>query len=158
MNSNSLQSTQQGAVLVLGLLILTIMSLITVSGMNAAIVNEKISANQQFVEVAFQSADSAGNFALEQDAWVNATLSQLEVPEPTWPTYDVGTIGGDDTNVNVEMRARRSFLPGNSVRLGGSFSFYTIETTADATAVATADGPSQINKVIVKAFSRAGAG
>lgn len=148
--ASSLES-QRGAVLLLSLIILTVMSVLTVSGMNTSLINEQMAANHQFREVSFQVADSGGDYAVQQEEWVNDTLAQLEVTTPEWPTYAVDLEDGH-SRMTVEMQARRSLMPGNSIREGGTFMFYTIETEANAQSY------ENVASGIVKGFTRAGAG
>lgn len=146
-----LAANQRGAVLLLSLIILTVMSVLTVSGMNTSLINEQMAANHQFREVSFQVADSGGNFAVQQEEWVNETLGQLDVAVPQWPSYQVDVEDGHST-MTVDMQARRSLMPGNSIRQGGTFMFYTIETESNAQSY------ENVSSTIVKGFTRAGAG
>jgi len=142
---------QRGAVLLISLIILTVMSVLTISGMDSALTNEQMAANHQFREVSFQVADSGGEFAVSQSEWVNTTLAQLEVATPNWPTYDVD-FGDGVSTLTVGMEARQTPLPGNSIRQGVTFTFYTIETLSQAQSY------QNVPSTIIKGFTRAGAG
>lgn len=142
---------QRGAVLLVSLMVLTVMSVLTVAGMNSAITNEQMAANHQFREVSFQVADSGGNRAIGQDEWVNNTLCRLDESQPDWPEYAIEVADGRST-LSVVMQARRSPMFGNSIRQGGTFMYYTIETQSDATSYGN------VSSTIVKGFTRAGAG
>lgn len=147
----AMSQSQRGAVLLVSLIILTVMSVLKVSGMNTALTNEQMAANHQYREVSFQVADSGGNFAVSQPEWVNTTLAQLEVATPSWPNYNVDLEDGVST-LTVDMQARRSPMAGNSIRQGGTFMFYTIETQSRAQSYGN------VSSTIVKGFTRAGAG
>jgi type IV pilus assembly protein PilX len=55
----SIKQTQQGVVLIVGLIILMVMSLIGIAGMQSTTMEEKMAGNMRDQSVAFQSAETA---------------------------------------------------------------------------------------------------
>jgi hypothetical protein len=144
---------QTGAVLLLSLIILTVMAILSATGMESAIINERMASNHQVREVSFQVAESGGGLAMAEPVWINEALSQLARNEAdrNWPNYNVNFPDNHST-LSVQMEARQSFVPGNSIRHGGTFSYYTVETVSNAQSFG------DISTTIVKGFTRAGAG
>lgn len=65
----SLRERQQGAVLIVGLLLLVVISVLAVSGMNTATTELAIARNNQNYEYAFQAAETGLETAMSQGAY-----------------------------------------------------------------------------------------
>lgn len=90
-NMNSRPSRQRGAVLVIGLLILLVMTLLGVTAMSTSTMQERMSANGMNVSIAFQAAESAVVAAMSNLVTVKAAMgSTAAVAGPT-VTYGSGT-------------------------------------------------------------------
>ncbi len=79
---------QQGAVLVIGLLLLVVITILAVSGMNTATTELAMARNDQTYENAFQAAETGIENALAQDVF-NTGGPTIITPPPT--TYEVVT-------------------------------------------------------------------
>ena len=96
---------QQGAALVVGLILLTILTLLAVSGMNTASVELVMAGNEQYRQRAFQAAGTGIEEALSELATVpqdntGKTLTDQPVKKTTNETYNVTSkYVGDDLNV-----------------------------------------------------------
>lgn len=92
-------SPQQGAVLVVGLIILSVMVVIGITAVNFTSLGEKLTGNQRNQELALQAAESA---LVDAESWLTA---QLEVPEAIQtcasPPCDLYTLGSF-TNLNLK--------------------------------------------------------
>ncbi|MEE9397870.1 MAG: PilX N-terminal domain-containing pilus assembly protein, partial [Methylococcales bacterium] len=74
---NFSRSNQQGAVLVVGLVTLLVLTLLGITGMRTSIMEEKMSANLISQNIALQAADSclqrgmldSGGFTLDDSQW-----------------------------------------------------------------------------------------
>jgi type IV pilus assembly protein PilX len=73
---------QQGAALIIGLLLLVVITILAVSGMNTATTELAMARNDQTYENAFQSAETGLETALAQGNW-NTALNIVVTPPPT---------------------------------------------------------------------------
>ena len=79
---------QQGAALIIGLLLLVVITILAVSGMNTATTELAMARNDQTYENAFQAAETGLETALAQGNWSTA-VNVIVTPPPT--TYEVVT-------------------------------------------------------------------
>ncbi len=77
---------QQGAVLIIGLLLLVVITILAVSGMNTATTELAMARNDQTYENAFQAAETGLETALAQGNF-NTAVNVVVTPPPT--TYEV---------------------------------------------------------------------
>lgn len=89
---------QQGAVLVVGLLLLVVITILAVSGMNTATTELTMARNDQTYENAFQAAETGLETALAQENF-NTAGPVVVTPPPT--TYEVvsATIRYEDSTL-----------------------------------------------------------
>lgn len=85
MNRNSIQlrARQQGAALVVGLILMVVITVLAISGMNTATTELAMARNDQSYEYAFQAAETGLEAALSQgsfDTLVNVNLTQTVNP------------------------------------------------------------------------------
>jgi type IV pilus assembly protein PilX len=80
---------QQGAALIIGLLLLVVITILAVSGMNTATTELAMARNDQSYENAFQSAETGLETALAQGNW-NTAINIVVTPPPT-SAYEVVT-------------------------------------------------------------------
>lgn len=113
---------QQGAVLVIGLLILLGMTQLAVTGMTTSITQETIARNTHEIVQTLNATESMANYAFAQTNWINLALSYIDEPGfEDWPTYlfqEADVVGQDVVDrydMDIEIRAQQSLAPGMSV-------------------------------------------
>ena len=82
---------QQGAVLVVGLLLLVVITVLAVSGMNTATTELAMARNDQTYENVFQSAEKGLETALAQGIF-NTTANVIVTPPPT-TSHEIISVG-----------------------------------------------------------------
>jgi hypothetical protein len=123
MKTMTVESRQQGAALVVGLILLVVVTVLAISGMNTATTELAIARNNQNYENAFQAAETGIETALSQgrfDTLANTTLQQ-------------------DINVNDDVRAVIAFdtstlVPDRAFSLGVGSGIAAYHFTATSTA------------------------
>ena len=78
---------QQGAVLVMALVMLTVLTLIGVSSMSSSTLELKVAANTQQHDVAFQAAQSVIDITASDDP-LNTNNYQVFITDPANPAYE----------------------------------------------------------------------
>lgn len=118
---STLAKKQDGAALVVGLLILLLATFLAVATMNNANVQERMAANAQNENLAFQAAESAIDAQIVGVIGGNtsnlaAARTQFGMPTPSWPT-DTYDAGDTDITTNVEIRSMgdMTLSSGNSI-------------------------------------------
>ncbi len=79
---------QQGAVLVMALVMLTVLTLIGVSSMSSSTIEMKVSSNTQQHDIAFQAAQGIIGIASSQDSPLNTNNYQVFETDDTQPGYE----------------------------------------------------------------------
>lgn len=137
-----LPATQSGAVLVLGLVMLTVLTLIGVSSMSNSTLEMKVASNQQQHNVAFQAAQSRLAFSSKDDALnpINFLIAIDVTDPPSWPVQNCNAADGCPDGADWSATAEARYLDcqigiGSSLEAGKGFSFRAFEITA--TGVAT---------------------
>jgi len=120
MQKNVLVKRQQGAVLLVGLLILLLATMISVSALNNSNLQEKMASNAQNLNRAYQSAQGAidhqvaaiqaGTTSMLSDAIV-----QAQSGSPTWPTTTFTLTGDSSVTTSLTIKYR-----GTTIATGGS--------------------------------------
>lgn len=112
---------QNGAVLVVGLLILLLATFLAVATMNNSNVQERMAANSQNENLAFQAAESGVDSQINlisggDTSKLAEAKTQYEAATPVWPTasYDAGDT---DITTSVEIRGMgdMALSSGNSI-------------------------------------------
>ncbi len=101
----ALSGNQTGAVLVVSLIVLLVLTLLGVAGMNSSMMQERMAANAQHSNRAFQAAESAAGALMQQ--LMNGDLSMLQqsmASADSMSTTTAFSIGGSD--VSSEYTAR----------------------------------------------------
>ena len=106
--STHINSRENGAALVIGLLLLLLITFLVVASMNNANVQERMAANSQNINLAFQAAESGIDEQVSQvesgdTAALNTALIQSHSATPNWPT-DTYDAGDSDISTAVEIR------------------------------------------------------
>lgn len=142
---------QGGAVLLLGLILLVVFSVLSVSSVEIGINNEKIAANHFSNQATFQLAESAAPYALAQNAWVNEAISRADESNNVVGAFTVPQTKTDEV-LTVTLQASRVPMPGYSLLIDSGSRFVQVTTASDA---AIKNGtPARV----VQGFVRAGAG
>ncbi|MGD9339290.1 MAG: hypothetical protein C0629_13890 [Chromatiales bacterium] len=124
MSNVTLQTRQQGAALVVGLVLLLVLTVLGVSGMNTATLEWTMATNDQYSENAFQAAETGidralagGNFTTQgtvtspltvlpnQSTFVSETSFELETAPPPRPGlgFSQGVGGGGFSAYHFEV-------------------------------------------------------
>lgn len=117
-----MKDKQSGAVLIIGLILLTVMTIVVVAGMESAIVNEKISYNHQAKETLFQLVDSGGPIGLEQKNLINDAFIN-----PTSYTTDSLSRGEEKATLELEFNVRPRLNPGFSTSQNTTVQLYMLD-------------------------------
>ena len=120
MNQTSGPRRQRGAALVVGLLLLTVITLLAIAGMNSASVELVMAGNSQFHQKAFQAAETGIETTLVTGGFLPGT------DDP--PNNDVPVTGSDPDKYSVELRSDLKGLPqpaiwGNSASAFSTYHF-----------------------------------
>ncbi len=143
---------ETGAVLIVGLLLLISMTLLTVGGMQSVAMNENMASNSHLQNRRFQAAESAGEFSLDQTAWINQTLTYMDDPDfSDWPSYTVD-INDQDLTIQVTLEASSSMMMGYSLNMDGSSSYIRLQADSQSNFATGA------STRLVQGFVRVGAG
>jgi Tfp pilus assembly protein PilX len=99
---------ESGAALIVGLMILLLATFLAVAAMNNSGMQEKMASNAQFVNQAFQAAESAIDSKLTEvsdgdTSLLSLSLAQMGLPSPTWPTYTYD-VGNSKISTNAVVR------------------------------------------------------
>ena len=93
---------QKGAVLVMALVMLTVLTLIGVSSMSSSTLELKVASNTQQHDIAFQAAQTVIEIAASEDP-LNTNNYQVFVTEPTNPLYEqIITYDSDDGEATAQ--------------------------------------------------------
>lgn len=111
-------SKQQGAVLIVGLLILLVVTILGVSGMDFSIKSERVSANTARIHQLYHDAENAIDYSITQSDWRNTAINKyLQYKETsTNPTWGVNEINADETDRVVKAQ---SIISGNQIQPRG---------------------------------------
>src|SRR5882672_3732872 len=104
---------QQGAALIVGLLLLVVLSLLAVAGMNSASLEFIMAGNEQYKQNAFQAAETG-----IQNAINTATYTTNASPGTTITTQlanPVAGTNGDTYDLNIVYVAENDLAPSSSV-------------------------------------------
>lgn len=143
---------QKGVVLIVGLLILISLTLLSVGGMNTSIMNERMASNAQIVQQAFQSAESAGTFAMNQPSWMNQTLTYVDdATFSAWTTYPVD-LDNSDVTATAILSADKIIVPGYSADNEAGVSYIQLQVDSSA---AVHDG---VDTRLIQGYVAIGAG
>ena len=134
---------QQGAALIIGLLLLVVITILAVSGMNTATTELAMARNDQNFENAFQAAETGIENALAQDVFSTGGPTVI-TPPPT--TYEVvtATILFEDSTLVPDQ----AFSLGS----GSGIAAYHFNATSDAKYIISVDNDRNARAVHTQAF------
>ncbi len=152
MNRRSMinRKRQQGAVLIVGLLLLVVITILAVSGMNTATTELAMARNDQTYENAFQAAETGLENALERKPFNTGGPPVIVTLPPT--TYEVvtATIVFEDTTLVPDQ----AFSLGS----GSGVSAYHFNVTSNAEYVISTGNDRNASAVHTQAFYIVGPG
>lgn len=126
MNEMIPRKKQQGAALVVGLILLVVVTVLAISGMNTATTELALARNDQNYENAFQAAETGIEFALSQGSFNTLAPTQLN---------DIEVPARQNDIVNVELEFEdTSLVPDKafSLGVGSGIAAYHFNATAIA--------------------------
>ncbi len=123
MKPTTIANRQQGAALIVGLILLVVVTVLAISGMNTATTELAIARNDQNYENAFQAAETGIEFALSQGRF--DTLASTTLQQNVIRNDDVETVIVFDTATLVPDRAF-------SLGVGSGIAAYHFTATATA--------------------------
>jgi type IV pilus assembly protein PilX len=99
---------ESGAALIVGLMILLLATFLAVAAMNNSGMQEKMASNAQFVNQAFQAAESAidskvADISAGDTSLLSASLAQMGLSSPNWPTFTYN-VGNSKISTNAVVR------------------------------------------------------
>jgi type IV pilus assembly protein PilX len=121
------RSRQQGAALVIGLMLLLVLTLLAISGMNTATVELQMAGNQQYAQNAFQAAETG----IEQ-AMATNTVNTNSTTTVAITAIDGSTTDTYESNTGFEAPNGITAVPGGGFSMGSgtSFSAYHFDVTS----------------------------
>jgi hypothetical protein len=123
---------QNGAALVVGLILLVVVTVLAISGMNTATTELALARNNQNYESAFQAAETGIEIALAQGSFNTLTPTIL-------PDLDIPAREDDTVTVELEFEDT-SLVPDKAFSLGVGSGIAAYHFTATATAESARDG------------------
>jgi type IV pilus assembly protein PilX len=122
---------QQGAALVVGLILLVVITVLAISGMNTATTELAMARNDQNYENAFQAAETGLELALSQGNF--STLANANVTQEINDNDNVSTLIAFERSTHVPDRAF-------SLGVGSGIAAYHFLSTATASSLRDPDG------------------
>lgn len=128
---------QNGAALVVGLMLLVVITVLAVSGMNTATTELAMARNDQNYENAFQAAETGLEQALAQGVYA-AVAGEVDLPEQTIPSYNSSV---DKVDASIEFE-NSTLVPDAafSLGVGSGISAYHFLATASASSKRSSSG------------------
>lgn len=123
MRPTTFANRQQGAALIVGLILLVVVTVLAISGMNTATTELAIARNDQNYENAFQAAETGIEFALSQ--------GRFDTLAPT--TLQQNVIRNDDVETVIVFQTA-TLVPDRAFSLGVGSGIAAYHFTATATA------------------------
>lgn len=139
-NDTCRRNAQQGAALVVGLLLLLVLTVLGISGLVMATMELQMAGNQQFQERAFQAAEAGIEQAMRSPN-LNTTYTPA-VPLTGTATVSAGTSGQADTadtKLYFDTEAGITPVPGGGYSLGTGLQAYhfVVESAGESARGAT---------------------
>jgi len=109
---------QQGAALIIGLILLLILTLLAVAGMNTATLELQMAGNEQYQQRAFEAAETAIEQAIETGTY------NTNVPDIRGPTTVTGSNDQWEFVMSLDPDTGETPVPGGGYSLGSGFTAY----------------------------------
>jgi type IV pilus assembly protein PilX len=126
----AIPQAQKGAALIIGLLLLTVLTLLAITGMNTASTELTMAGNEQFRQNAFEAAETG----IEQALVVLPTLAQTAVPVVVGAT-NVPNSTTDQYSTRTTYMGEDANIPNFSI---GKFTGYHYEIVSQGTSARNA--------------------
>ncbi len=97
----TVMESQRGAALVTALILLTVLTLLALTSMSTTSLEEKMAANTQEVNRAFQAAESGLRLAFSDDSAFNTTNALDDNGTPFNPADDIYDFNGQDVDIGT---------------------------------------------------------
>lgn len=126
---------QQGAALIVGLVLLLAMTLVAVTAMKASALDEKLTANSQYKMITYHGAESGLEQAWDQGVGPlpATTAGAVSTATLSTPTVASGVAGADvaiQVNESYQGRVENPMVPGYSLDSDYTGYFFDINSTA----------------------------
>ncbi len=122
---------QKGAVLSVGLLMLVVMTLLSVTGLNSSIMNEQIASNAFVNAKSLQSAESASFYSLGMNDWVGEAIRHRKNSSYQPTNYSVD-LGDSHATSNVSLTAMEVLGMGSTIRVDSGIAKILLQTAGSA--------------------------
>jgi type IV pilus assembly protein PilX len=116
MHTMNSRTRQQGAVLVVGLVLLMVLTVLGVSGMNTATLELTMASNSQFHQEAFQASETGIDISIAQRNFTTLAPAILPVTPLGDGSYDTQAVNTFMTNTPVPDLAFSMGVGGGSVQ------------------------------------------
>ena len=123
-STRSLPARQDGAALIIGLVLLVILTLLAVAGMNTATLELQMAGNEQYQQRAFEAAETAIEQAIETGSY------NTNVPDISGTTTVPGTNDTWEFVMSFDPDTGETPVPGGGYSLGSGFTAYHFNITA----------------------------
>lgn len=143
---------QQGAALVIGLILLLILTLLAVTGMNTASSELIMAGNEQFRQNAFQAAETGIEQAITVLATVPQTGTPVTVADVAVPGSEVGSTV-DEYSTESQYMGDDLNLPGFSA---GKFVGFHYQITSTGTSARNANARNRQGAFVIQSAGGAG--
>jgi len=130
MTYTSTQKKQDGAALVVGLILLVVVTVLAISGMNTATTELAIARNDQSYENAFQAAETGIEQAISQGAFNPGAVVN----------FTTNINANDAVNAQIVSAGQPTLVPDRAFSLGAGSGISAYHFTATATAESKREG------------------
>jgi hypothetical protein len=132
MKTMTVGTKQQGAALVVGLILLVVVTVLAISGMNTATTELAIARNDQNYENAFQAAETGLETAISQGSFDTLAITELQ-------NIDVPARANDTVTAAIQFETS-TLVPDRAFSLGVGSGIAAYHFTATATAESSRAG------------------
>jgi type IV pilus assembly protein PilX len=129
-SAGALPRRQDGAALVIGLLLLLVLTILAISGMTTATLELQMAGNTQYKERAFQAAETGIEQAIDQ-ATFDTSQAFARTDQPVDTTNGTNNNDTYDFNMEFDKQTGTTIVPGGGYSMGTGFQAYhfNIEST-----------------------------
>jgi hypothetical protein len=129
--ANTSMQNQKGAVLITALMFLVILTLLALTSMNTNTLEEKMAANSQEINRAFQTAETGLDLAMDDDdAFTTSNTADLDGTASDPYDKSMTNIGGYGADVDYNAVYRQKTRPPRGSQWDQSFALYHFDMSA----------------------------
>ena len=147
----SKQRQQNGAVLVVSLMLLLVLTMLAISGTENTITVQGVVNNTESESYAFSVGETAIADTLSNDTAVNEALKYVDSPPTGDGATETITFQESGVSATTQLSSFKDLIPGNTINLGSDLIYIRLQADSEATAKNT-------EKRLTHAFVRIGAG